>query len=238
MPIRLRTTQPLLTCLLLCSLLLSSCSALTQGGAESGTELAVDLSSRVEDTPVGIAEVYMGQQQQTMPNVFQSTLILDRHGELIAELFGEGRRIWSPLSAIDSDLISATVATEDNSFFVNKGIDPARIAIATLRNLRNGQIVSGASTITMQLARNLFFSAEQRLDQSMDRKLQEAQLARDLTKLYSKEEILEIYLNLLNYGNLAYGPEAAAQTYFDKSDSDLSMAGATRLAGIPQPPGV
>lgn len=60
MPIRLRTTQPLLTCLLLCSLLLSSCSALTQGGAESGTELAVDLSSRVEDTPVGIAEVYMG----------------------------------------------------------------------------------------------------------------------------------------------------------------------------------
>ncbi len=173
-----------------------------------------------------------------MPTVFQSTLILDRHGELIAELFGEGRRIWSPLSAIDSDLISATVATEDNTFFINIGVDPLRVAMATLRNLRNGQIVSGASTITMQLARNLFFSPEQRLDQSMERKVQEAQLARDLTKLYSKDEILEIYLNLLNYGNLAYGPEAAAQTYFGTSASDLTLAQATMLAGIPQAPAV
>ena len=96
--------------------------------------------------------------------------------------------------------------------------------------------MSGASTITMQLARNLFMGPDQRYDQSMDRKLAEAGLAQELTGLFSKNEILEVYLNLLNYGHLAYGPEAAAQVYFGKSAADLDLAEATLLAGIPQRP--
>ena len=88
----------------------------------------------------------------------------------------------------------------------------------------------------MQLARNLFLGDDQRYQQSMDRKMLEAGLAQEVTSLFSKTEILEMYLNLLNYGHLAYGPEAAAQVYFGKSAADLSLAEATLLAGIPQQP--
>ncbi len=115
-------------------------------------------------------------------------------------------------------------------------MDPARIAGAALGNAQQGQVVSGASTITMQLARNLFLGADQRYQQSMDRKMQEAGLAQELTALFSKDELLEMYLNLLNYGHLAYGPEAAAQVYFGKPAADLTLAEATLLAGIPQHP--
>ncbi len=79
---------------------------------------------------------------------------------------------------------------------------------------RRAQVVSGASTITMQLARNLFMGPDQRYAQSMDRKLLEAGLAQELTTLFRKDELLEMYLNLLNYGHLTYGPEAASQVYF------------------------
>jgi len=85
----------------------------------------------------------------------------------------------------------------------------------------------------MQLARNLFLGADQRYQQSMDRKMQEAGLAQELTTLFSKDEVLEMYLNLLNYGHLVYGPEAAAQIYFGKPAADLTLAEATLLAGIP-----
>ena len=88
----------------------------------------------------------------------------------------------------------------------------------------------------MQLARNLFMGWERRYDRSLDRKIEEIGIARELTDLFTKDEILEIYLNLLNYGNLNYGPEAAAQFYFGKSAADLNLAEATLLAGIPQSP--
>ena len=111
-----------------------------------------------------------------------------------------------------------------------------RASVAALGNAQQGDVVSGASTITMQLARNLFLGDDQRYQQSMDRKMLEAGLAQEVTSLFSKDEILEMYLNLLNYGHLAYGPEAAAQVYFGKSATDLSLAEATLLAGIPQQP--
>jgi penicillin-binding protein 1C len=142
------------------------------------------------------------------------------------------------LESISPELIRATVATEDASFYQNSGIDPLRIVASFVRNAQAGEIVSGASTITMQLARNLFLGPEQRYDQTLDRKVLEAGLAQELTELYTKDELLEMYLNLLNYGNLAYGPEAAAQTYFGKSASDLTLAEASFLAGIPQAPAI
>ncbi len=170
------------------------------------------------------------------PRLFQTTRIFDRNGTLLAEFFADGRRTWVGMDRISPHLVNATIATEDATFYENYGVDPFRIAGAALQNAQEGEVVSGASTITMQLARNLFLGFEQRYDQNMDRKLQEAGIAGELTALYGKDEILEMYFNLLNYGGLAYGPEAAAQLYFGKSAADLSLAEATLLAGIPQQP--
>ena len=214
------------------ALLASGCNRF--GNAATPSE---SLAVRAGADPMNAVETYLAQYQPgPLPRLFQTTKIYDRHGQLIAELMGEGRRTWVALDKISSHLLDATVATEDASFYVNSGIDPYRIVRAVLRNAQSGQITSGASTITMQLARNLFLGVDQRYDQDFDRKLLEAGLAQELTQLYSKAELLEMYLNLLNYGNLAYGPEAAAQTYFGKAAVDLTLAEASFLAGIPQQP--
>jgi penicillin-binding protein 1C len=199
--------------------------------------VATTIGARQADEPMHAVESYLREYQPgAEPRLFQTTRIYDRQGRLLAELMGEGRRTWVPLSRVSQHLIDATIATEDSTFYTNNGIDPARIAGAALQNLQEGEIVSGASTITMQLARNLFLPPEKRYDPSVDRKALEMNIAQELTALYSKDEILEMYLNLLNYGQLAYGPEAAAQVYFGKSASDLSLAEASFLAGIPQQP--
>ncbi len=186
---------------------------------------------------IGSVEAYLARfQPGPQPRLFQTTRLYDRNGTLIAELWDEGRRTWVGLERISRHLIDATIATEDATFYQNPGVDPARIAAAAWRNTQAGQVTSGASTITMQLARNLFLGPEQRYDQTMDRKMLEAGLAQELTALFSKDELLEMYLNLLNYGHLAYGPEAASQVYFGKSAAGLTLAEATFLAGIPQRP--
>jgi penicillin-binding protein 1C len=215
--------------------LLAGCNVATGLlGSSSRTTL---LGTERAETPLAAAEAYMRQYQPgELPRVFQTTRIFDRHGVLIGEMFGEGRRTWVPLDQIAQTLQDATVAVEDATFYTNPGVDAKRIAGAALQNLQEGEIVSGASTITMQLARNLFLGPDQRYDQSVDRKVLEAGIAQELNDLYSKEEILEMYLNLANYGQLAYGPEAAAQVYFGKHAAELTMAEATMLAGIPQQP--
>ncbi|CAN5388829.1 hypothetical protein BH10CHL1_BH10CHL1_08010 [soil metagenome] len=195
------------------------------------------LGARTSSDPQTAVEGYLQKYQPgPLPRLFQTTHMYDRNGVLIAEIYEEGQRTWAKFDQISPSLIDATVATEDASFYANNGVDPARIVTAILRNAKNQQVTSGASTITMQLARNLFLGADQRYDQSLDRKLYEAGLAQELTKLYSKNELLEMYLNLLNYGNATYGPEAAAQRYFGKSAHDLTLAEASLLAGIPQQP--
>jgi len=195
------------------------------------------IGTRQADDPMTAVELYLRQYQPGVePRLFQTTHIYDRNGSLLAELNSEGRRTWVTLPQISQHLIDATIATEDASFYANTGIDPARIAGAALQNFQQGEIVSGASTITMQLARNLFLPPEERYDPSVGRKARELGIAQELTALYTKDEILEMYLNLLNYGHLAYGPEAAAQVYFGKPASDLTLAEATLIAGIPQQP--
>jgi penicillin-binding protein 1C len=184
-----------------------------------------------------VVEAYLQRYQPgPLPRLFQTTYVYDRNGVQLAELFEEGRRTWVSLDRMAPELLEATVATEDVTFYTNLGVDPFRIAAAAWSNTSEGRIISGASTITMQLARNLFLGPDQRYDASMDRKLLEAGLAQELTARYSKDEILEMYLNMLNYGNLAYGPEAAAWVYFGKHASQLTRAEATLLAGIPQQP--
>lgn len=195
------------------------------------------LGGRPAPDPLDAVEAYLQRYQPgPTPRVFQTTRIYDRRGALLAELWEDGRRTWVGLDRISPHLINATIATEDATFYSNVGVDPARIFGAALRNAQEGQVVSGASTITMQLARNLFLGPDQRYSQTMDRKMLEAGLAQELTALFNKDELLEMYLNLLNYGHLAYGPEAASRVYFGKSAAELTLPEAALLAGIPQQP--
>jgi 1A family penicillin-binding protein len=167
-----------------------------------------------------------------------STKIVDRHGTLLYEITDPHQGLHTPLALEDipQDCINATIATEDASFFQNPGVDPRAIIRAVYLNWQDGEIVSGGSTITQQLARNLMLSPEERYQVSFIRKLREAILAWRLAQTYSKTEILTLYLNETYYGNLAYGLEAASKTYFGKHAAELDTAECALLAGLPQSP--
>lgn len=171
--------------------------------------------------------------------------MLDRNGNLLFEFTGAQGGLHTPvtLSEISSHLINATIATEDGGFWQNPGISFRGISRAIYENLafwKHGGFLrgSGGSSITQQLAKNLYIPPESRTERSFKRKLRETILAFELTRRYSKEEILEWYLNILFYGNSAYGAEAAAQRYFSKHASDLTLAEAAMLAGIPSAPAI
>lgn len=171
---------------------------------------------------------------------FETTNIYDRNGNLLWEIVDPnfGRRTYVPISNIDRDVINATVATEDRFFYQNVGVDPIAVTRAVYYNVTEGRIVSGGSTITQQLVRNILLEPDERNEQSMMRKVREAVLAVEIFRQYPKDKILEIYLNQIYYGNLAYGIEAASETYFGKSADDLSIAEAALLAGLPQSPAI
>lgn len=131
-------------------------------------------------------------------------------------------------------VLEGTIDTEDVRFYGHNGVDPAGIARALVNNLKGGAL-EGASTITQQLVRNTVLSQEAN-DISFERKIREAQLAIDLEKKYTKDQILVLYLNTINYGDGCYGIEAAAQNYFQVSALDLTLVQAATLVGIPQSP--
>jgi 1A family penicillin-binding protein len=165
---------------------------------------------------------------------FKTTRLYDRENRLLYEIIDPlgGRRVLVPYSDLPADVIDATVATEDNTFFSNSGVNVLSIARAFVQNLQEGEIVRGASTITQQVAKNLFLTPEQ----TYSRKIKEAILATELTRRYSKEEILQIYLNDSYFGNLAYGIGAAADTYFGKAVNDLTLPESSLLVGLLQAP--
>ncbi len=167
-----------------------------------------------------------------------STRIYDRQGRLLYEILDPhgGAHTPIPLAQIPPACVNATIATEDAGFYQNPGVDAWAIARAVWINLRGGEVLSGGSTITQQLARNLLLSPQERTEISLERKLREAILAWRLARAYSKEQILALYLNETYYGNLAYGIEAAARTYFAKSAAELDLAECALLAGLPQSP--
>ncbi len=171
---------------------------------------------------------------------FETTRILDRNGRILYEINdpSAGRRTYKPLSEISPNLVAATIAIEDKDFYTHKGFDPFAILRAFWQNLQSGETVSGASTITQQLARALLFSPEERISQTYMRKVREAILAAEVERRYTKDQILELYINEIYYGNLSYGIEAASQAYFRKSASNLTLGEATFLAGLPQAPSV
>jgi penicillin-binding protein 1A len=161
----------------------------------------------------------------------QGSKIYDDNDEPLTELHVE-RRIFVPLAQIPQVFRDALIATEDRRFYSHWGVDPIGIARAVVQNYRRGRIVEGGSTITQQLAKVLFLTA----DKSLERKLKEAVLAFELERRYSKDRILEMYLNQVYFGHGAYGVEAAARTYFGKPVSELTTREAALLAGLPRAP--
>lgn len=167
-----------------------------------------------------------------------STRIYDRHGRLLYEISDPraGRHTAVPLERIPLALRQATVATEDASFYTNPGVDLRAIIRALWINLRGGEVRSGGSTLTQQVARNLLLDPQQRQERTLTRKLRETILAWRLARAFSKDEILTLYLNQTYYGHLAFGVEAAARTYFGKPVEQLDLAESALLAGLPQSP--
>ncbi|HUV15355.1 MAG TPA: transglycosylase domain-containing protein [Pelolinea sp.] len=171
---------------------------------------------------------------------FETTRIYDRNNNLIYEILdpNAGRRSYISLENISPYVIASTIATEDKDFYTNPGFDPWGIMRALWQNYTTGRVVSGASTITQQLARSLLLSPEERSQITTQRKAREIVLAAEITRNYIKDEILELYLNEIYYGNIAYGIEAAAETYFNTSSDQLNLAQASFLAGLPQSPAI
>ena len=160
-----------------------------------------------------------------------SIVILDRNGEEVA---ARGARYGERVAVADLPpyLVNAFLATEDRRFYEHRGVDLRGTARAFMTNLKHGGVVEGGSTITQQLARNLFLS----LEQTYVRKAREALLALWLEGRYSKDEILSLYLNRIYLGAGAYGIESASKTYFGKSARDVSLSEAVMLAGLPKAP--
>ena len=171
---------------------------------------------------------------------FETTRFYDRNGDLLYEMIdpNAGRRTYIPIEEISPYVIAATVAIEDKEFYNHPGFDPVALVRALVTNYLSGEVVSGASTITQQLARGLFMSDTEATEISVRRKAREIILSAEMTRRYSKNEILELYLNEFNYGNLAYGIEAAAETYFNTTADQLTLSQAAFLAGLPQAPGI
>ena len=160
-----------------------------------------------------------------------STRVYDDSGELIAEYYIE-KRILTSIANIPKPLIQATVAVEDSSFYEHHGINIEGIIRAFYENLKARRVVQGGSSITQQLAKALLLTPER----TLSRKMREALLSLEIERNYSKDEILEIYLNQIYYGHGAYGVAAAAETYFGKPLADLTIAEMALIAGLPKAP--
>ncbi|HEX4966209.1 MAG TPA: PBP1A family penicillin-binding protein [Thermoanaerobaculia bacterium] len=180
-------------------------------------------------TGVGVAAAIHVPRVETLgtwtPNLV--TQLYDRNGHSFAT-FARERRVMLKESEMPQIMQSAVLASEDANFFRHGGIDAMGIARAAMTDLRRGKVVEGASTISMQLARSLFLSRER----IWKRKIEEAFVAVELEKKYSKPQILTLYLNLVNLGHGNYGVEAASRYYFDKPASGLTLPEAAMLAGI------
>ena len=158
----------------------------------------------------------------------ETTLILSADGKTLARLHREENRQVVTLSQISPYMQRALIATEDPNFYRHHGFDLSGIFRATVKNVIYGRVVEGGSTITQQLARNLFLNRRK----TLIRKLAEILIAMQIERKYTKEEILELYLNQIYLGHNSYGIESAARIYFNKSAADLNLAESAMLAGL------
>ncbi|MCL4474126.1 MAG: PBP1A family penicillin-binding protein [Actinobacteria bacterium] len=170
--------------------------------------------------------------EDNFSSISQTSKIYAADGTLLAEIYGDENRTVVPLNAIPSYLKEATIAIEDERFYEHGGVDYQAIGRALVTDISQGRLAEGGSTITQQLVKKVYVTDER----SFTRKIVEAVLATQLERTASKDTILERYLNTIYYGENAYGVEAAAQTYFGKSVTQLDLAQCALLAGLPQAP--
>lgn len=161
-----------------------------------------------------------------------SSQIYDVHGDLITTVHSTENRLPVKLSQVPKNLQNAFIATEDSRFYSHHGIDPIGILRAIWVNIAHDGVAEGGSTITQQLARNAFLTQ----DRTLKRKLMEAMLAIKIEQHYTKNEILEMYMNQIYFGQGAYGVQAASHIYFGKDVGELNLAQCAILAGLPQSP--
>lgn len=166
-------------------------------------------------------------------NLVAATQVFDINGQLISKLFEENRIVVS-ITSMSPYVQQAIIANEDTRFYKHFGIDPIGIMRAIVVNIRQGGLVEGGSTITQQLAKNMFLTQER----TLIRKVKEAVLALVIDYKFSKQEILQAYLNQVYFGEGAYGVEAAAQMYFGKHANELTLAESAMLAGLPRGPNI
>src|ERR1700694_2989726 len=165
----------------------------------------------------------------------QDMLIFDRHGTLIDDIGDHGdHRIVVPLKYISPLIKQATIAIEDKTFYENHGVDFAGIARAAVADYSPHHLAQGGRTISQQLVKQVFIGPNP--PPTIQRKIREAVLAVDLNSRYSKDQILELYLNTIYYGAQSYGSEAAARGFFHTTSHDLTLGQAAMLAGLPQAP--
>ena len=163
----------------------------------------------------------IGEMQQTL-------LIYDKEGQETTALYNQQNRVYISIEKIPAYVKNAFIAIEDNRFYEHNGVDPVRIVGSFIVDIKSGSIEQGASTISQQLVKLTSLTGVQ----TMSRKLQEAVMAYELEQAYTKNEILEMYLNYIYFGNGAYGIEAAAKTYFGVHTDELTLAQAALLAGV------
>ncbi len=183
--------------------------------------------------------IYLSQSLKNLPDISklsfspeQSSQIFDYQGKLITNVYAFENRVYVPLSKISDVAKKAVIAEEDERFYKHGALDYRGIMRALWEDIRYRQIVQGGSTITQQLARSLFLN----MDQTIKRKVKEALLAMKLEKKFTKDQILEMYLNEVYFGSGAYGIESAAEIYFGKHSSELTLPEAAMLAGVIKSP--
>ena len=201
--------------------------------AESAVVLVFICGVAVLFTVLALARNLPSVDQIDSRQIAQSTRIYDRQGEvLLYEISAGKRRLVVPFEEIPQHLKDATIITEDRNFYTSAGFDWRGILRAAWANLKSGEIVQGGSTITQQLARNAFLT----LDQTFSRKIREVILAVQLSRHYSKDKILWLYLNEIPYGPTIYGAGTASEAYFNKEVSELTLAESALLAALPRAP--
>ncbi len=213
-------------------------------GMAAGVLAPSGLAVMVALALVGIAALYLYYMQPQIASIASnlpkdSLKVYDSQGDLIYELADEGLQTTVSLDQVSVDAINATTAIEDKDYWQNQGVDFLAVVRAASDDLRSGQVVSGASTITQQLIKNSVVGPAP----TFDRKLREMILALGANQQYSKQQILSFYLNTIFYGNQAYGIDAAARIYFNLPEtptqpaaSKLDLAQAALLAGLPRAP--
>ncbi len=209
----------------------------TVGKVTGGTLLGLTMltSAAVAGGLVGLAISFRNLPDVRVLRTYtpsETTHIYDIKGKQLASIHGEANREVVPLDKISPHLKRAVIAIEDSYFYSHQGVNVGAVARAFSQNFNHGRTVEGGSTLTMQLVKNLFLSPKR----AFSRKIAEAVLALRIEQIFKKDQILELYLNQVYWGHNTYGVQTAAQTYFAKPASDLTLAESAMMAGLIQSP--